>query len=78
VQNQTMNDIHTFVLQHVAAWLPGLWNYSRPADLLVVILAMVIFVAAIRLVVKLFRVLLLGAILILAYGHHLPHLGFIR
>jgi hypothetical protein len=71
-----MNDIHTFVLEHLAAWLPGLWNYSRPADVLVVMLAMLAFVAVIRLIVKMLPALvLLGAILILAYGHHLPHLG---
>jgi hypothetical protein len=68
-----MNDIHTFILQHVMAWLPGLWDYSRPADLLVVFLGMVAFVVFIRLVVKLLPVLLLAGVILFGV-HALPRL----
>jgi hypothetical protein len=79
-----MNDIYAFVLEHVMAWLPGLWDYSRPADLVVVFLGMAAFVVFIRLVVKLLPVLLLaGVILVLAHAglprlHAFEHSGFRR
>ena len=69
-----METIHTFLLEHVMAWLPGLWSYSRPVDLLAVVIGMVAFVFLVRLVATLLPVLLLaGVFLLLA---HVGHSGF--
>jgi len=62
-------EIHNFILTHIAGVLPGLWFYSRPASLPVVLMAMVLGVVAIRFIAKLLPVLLLGAIVVLVIHH---------
>ena len=64
-----MTAIHNLILSNLSSVFPAFWDYAHPVNAVTVVIAIVLFVAGIRLLAKLAPLLFLIAAVILIFHH---------